>query len=114
MTATPTESFPTVDSVVDGDAQDASTADDTAQVDEAPTLSKEDRAAALRKSYGEATAIVRDENRDRFEELYEERAKANGVKDYTRPLSAEKKAEKALADLLEAHPHLADKVEFKG
>lgn len=71
-----------------------------------PVSDKDDRAARLRKAYGQATTAVREENRDRFEDLYEHFAKQNGVTDYQRPKSAEDKAREQLAALLEAHPSL--------
>jgi hypothetical protein len=118
MTSTPTEAvYVTDDDVHDGESvalgDQGQGQDSLGGGQEAPaaTLSKEDRSKALRKAYGEATTALREKHKDEFEDLYEQRAKANGVTDYERRLSPEQKAERDLAALLEAHPHLRDKVQ---
>lgn len=73
------------------------------------TDQKNERANKLRKAYGEATAQLREEKRERFDELYAEKAKALGV-EYTPRLSPEQKAEQTFEALLEEYPHLREKV----
>lgn len=76
---------------------------------EPTTQTEDERGKLLRKAYGEATAALRESNREEFDRLYAEKAKALGV-DYTPKPTAEQKAEQQLKELLAAHPHLAEKV----
>ena len=67
------------------------------------------RNTLLRQAYTAATSRLRDAHRDEFERLNQQESQNRGV-DYTPRLSPEQKAEKELADLLERHPHLRDKI----
>jgi hypothetical protein len=67
------------------------------------------RNTLLRQAYTAATSRLRDGHRDEFERLYQQEAQNRGV-EYTPRLSPEQKAEKELADLLEKHPHLREKI----
>lgn len=68
-----------------------------------------ERARLLRQAYGTANTRLREAHRSEFDELYSLAAEELGVT-YTPRLTAEQKAEQELKDLLEKHPHLADKV----
>lgn len=67
------------------------------------------RDEAIRRSYTEATNLLREEYKDRFNELRAERAAALGHQ-WSPPLTGEAKAEDDLRKLIEAHPHLRDKI----
>lgn len=73
------------------------------------TQNDQDRSEALKKAYRSATSLLREEKRDRFEELYVQEAKALGV-EYTPRQTPEQKAEAELEALLTQFPHLRDKV----
>lgn len=62
-----------------------------------------------RQAYSAAEKRLREQYREQFDALVQEEATARGVS-YQRRLTEEEKAEKALQDLLAAHPHLAEKV----
>jgi len=68
-----------------------------------------ERANALRKAYGQATARLRGEHREEFDQFYAEAAKELGV-DYKPRPTAEQKAEETFEALLEEYPHLRDKI----
>ena len=67
-----------------------------------------DRDAALKKAYQQATAALRDEQRERFNVLYSEKALALGV-EWKPKQTAEEKAEEEFQRLLAQYPHLAEK-----
>lgn len=69
-----------------------------------------DRDAALKKAYQQATAALRDEQRERFNVLYSEKALALGV-EWKPKQTAEEKAEEEFQRLLAQYPHLAEKVQ---
>lgn len=78
----------------------ASTKTETAEAKSETTLRREAYAAAEKR--------LREENKDRFNALVQEEAEARGVT-YQRRLTEAEKAEKAMSDLLAAHPELATK-----
>jgi hypothetical protein len=63
------------------------------------------RTKLLNAAYGAATKRLRDENLDRFRDLYVEEAKERGI-DYVPKPTKEEKAEQALAQLLAENPDL--------
>lgn len=69
----------------------------------------EERKAALRQAYGQATKELRDTYRDQFNELYAKAAAALGVDWSPRP-SEEEQAALQFEDLLTRYPHLRDRV----
>jgi len=71
---------------------------------------KDDNAKALlRQAYGQATQDLRTNHRDEFNELYAARAKELGV-DWQPRMTPEQKAEAQFDELLEAYPHLRERV----
>lgn len=70
----------------------------------------EERKALLRQAYGTASQRLREENRDRFNELRIEAAKDLGVEWAPRP-TADEKAEQEFDALIEAHPHLRERLQ---
>jgi hypothetical protein len=69
---------------------------------------QEKRAKGLTKAYGLATSRLRDENRERFNELYQAAAAEQGI-EWSPKLSEEQRAEQEIAALVERFPHLADR-----
>lgn len=65
--------------------------------------------ALRREAVAAADKRLREENRDRFDELVQEEATARGVT-YQRRLTEEEKAEQRLNQILAEHPALAAKV----
>lgn len=72
---------------------------------------KATRQGALRKAYGQATALLREQHRDEFDGLYAQEAKALGV-DYTPRPSAEQRALQQIEALLNEHPALRNQFDF--
>lgn len=82
----------------------------TDQAPEATTSKPQsERTKALNSAYAKATKQLRDENLDRFRELYVIAAKELGY-DYTPKPTAEEKAEAELAALLAANPNLKSRL----
>lgn len=76
---------------------------------EATTEAVDETAKKQRKAYSNATALLREENRARFEELREQESKKLGVA-YTRRPTETEKAEAELAALLAKHPELRERI----
>jgi hypothetical protein len=70
----------------------------------------EERKSKLRQAYAQATQELREENRDRFNALYSEKAAALGV-EWSPRRSPEQKAEDAFDELLTEYPHLRERVD---
>jgi hypothetical protein len=71
---------------------------------------KAERDNLLRQAYGKATAQLREQHRDEFENLRMEAAKELGV-DWTPRKKPEEKAAEEFDRLLAEFPHLAKRVE---
>lgn len=69
----------------------------------------EDTAKLQRKAYTNATTLLREEHRKRFEELREQESQKLGVPYKRRPTASEK-AEEKLRALLAEHPELRERV----
>lgn len=74
---------------------------------EAQTPEQAERASKLRKAYGSATTLLREQYRDEFEALYTQEAEALGIEYHPRP-TPEQRAEQEMNDLLEKFPHLRE------
>jgi 23S rRNA A2030 N6-methylase RlmJ len=69
----------------------------------------EERKSKLRQAYSQATQELREENRDRFNELYAEKAAELDV-EWSPRRTAEQKAEDVFDSLLAEYPHLRERV----
>lgn len=72
-------------------------------------MADEDRKTLLRQAYGMASQRLREEHRDEFNTLREEAAKELGV-EWSPRLTPEQRAEAEFDDLIEAYPHLRERL----
>jgi len=71
---------------------------------------EDDRKALLRKAYGTASQRLRENHREEFNDLRSTAAKELGV-EWAPRLTAEEKAEAEFDALLDAHPHLRERLQ---
>lgn len=77
---------------------------------EAETVTADqERKELLRRAYGTATQVLRNNHRDEFNEEYSKAAKDLGIEWQPR-LTDEEKAEQQFNELLAAYPNLAEKI----
>ena len=74
------------------------------------TATEEERTKVLQTAYAKATTKLREEYRDRFNELRSQYAAEQGVQWQPKP-TAEQQAEREFRALLEQYPHLVEMVQ---